>query len=653
MKATPTAKKKAPTAAAKKKTDSKAVKENLGAIQTLAEFMATAGELSPEQRDQIIDQALILLEDFYVHLPLKRAMHAIEPVQRLKLLKQRQQNLSERAFHDEMISIYTHLRDLHTNYILPEPYRSRTAFVPFRLEAFFENGKRRYLVTQVSATVNDPNFKVGVVITHWNNIPIDRAVELNAEREAGSNLEARHARGVSAMTTRWMGMSLPPDEEKVSIRYLDGNKSREIEFEWQVVMPDTPATGIDLLGAQGNIAWHLGVDVKTEIERRILKLLFAPEAMACERRMANRSMNLLSAAAGNQPDEDDLAVVSTMPDVFSSFRTVETSQGEFGYIRIRTFNVSDDQTFIDEFIRLVRLLPQNGLIIDVRGNGGGLLPAGERLLQLLTPKRIEPARLHFINSPWTLKLCETNESLSHWKDSISQSVQTAAQFSQGFPILDPEDYNDIGQKYQGSVVLITDAMCYSTTDIFAAGFQDHEIGQILGTDNNTGAGGANVWTHDLLQQLLTDSPLQALPNGVSFRVAIRRTTRVGARAGVPVEDLGVTPDFTHPITKNDLLNGNMDLIEEAARIIKQKMDPAASLEAQLVVSNNQLSITATTKNVARVDVYLGTRPLSSLDVTDGETSFTLPKPAGNGNAIELRGYRNDQLVAATRLNISS
>jgi hypothetical protein len=83
------------------------------------------------------------------------------------------------------------------------------------------------------------------------------------------------------------------------------------------------------------------------------------------------------------------------------------------------------------------------------------------------------------------------------------------------------------------------------------------------------------------------------------------------------------------------------------------MDPAASLQAQLVVSNNQLSITATTKNVARVDVYLGTRPLSSLDVTDGETSFTLPKPAGNGNAIELRGYRNDQLVAATRLNISS
>ena len=60
----------------------KAVLENLGAVQTLAEFMATAGKLKLEERDQIIDQAIVLLEDFYVHLPLKRAMYAIEPVSR-------------------------------------------------------------------------------------------------------------------------------------------------------------------------------------------------------------------------------------------------------------------------------------------------------------------------------------------------------------------------------------------------------------------------------------------------------------------------------------------------------------------------------------------------------------------------------------------
>jgi hypothetical protein len=33
--------------------------------------------------------------------------------------------------------------------------------------------------------------KPGVVVTHWNGIPMETAVQINAEREAGSNLDAR------------------------------------------------------------------------------------------------------------------------------------------------------------------------------------------------------------------------------------------------------------------------------------------------------------------------------------------------------------------------------------------------------------------------------------------------------------------------------
>ena len=643
------AKNKPKTKTAAKQEASKAVIKNLGATQTLPEFLKTAGTLTLSQRERIIDQALVLLDEFYVHLPLKRAMHAIEPLQRLKLLKARQSKLSERAFHDEMISTFVHLRDLHTNYILPEPFRSRTAFVPFRLEVYIEKGQRNYIVTQVSPTVKDNKFKVGVRVTHWNNIPIDRAVELNAEREAGSNLDARRARGLSAMTTRWMGMSLPPDEEKVTIRYLDGNKSRDIEFDWMVFLPDTPASGIDLLSNTGKVARLLGVDAKTEVERRVMKLLFAPEAVKCERRMAKLSSDPTTATTIN----GDLAETSTMPDVFSSFKTVNTSHGKFGYIRIRTFNVNDDHAFVDEFIRIAKLVPQNGLILDVRGNGGGVILAGERLLQLLTPKRIDPARLHFINTTGTLQLCEANpDSLGEWISSITESIETGSQFSQGFPINSADDYNSIGQKYQGPVVLITDALCYSTTDIFAAGFQDHEIGKILGTDGNTGAGGANVIGHDVLRNLLPgdDSPIQDLPNGVSFRVAIRRTTRVGARATVPVEDLGIKPDAIHPITMNDLINGNADLIEEAASILAD-MGPASSLTADArSAADGSVRITAKTQNVTRIDLFLNNRPHQSLDVNSGTTTFNLPKPADDVTEFILHGFRDDQLVVAQRLS---
>jgi Peptidase family S41 len=64
----------------------------------------------------------------------------------------------------------------------------------------------------------------------------------------------------------------------------------------------------------------------------------------------------------------------------------------------------------------------------------------------------------------------------------------------------------LGQRYYGPVVLITNARCYSATDTFTAGFADHRIGTILGVGPNTGAGGANVWTHGLLKALLDFRP---------------------------------------------------------------------------------------------------------------------------------------------------
>jgi hypothetical protein len=379
------------------------VKKNLGAVQSLPALLATAGELSPEDRLRLIDQALVMIEQVYVHLPLKRAMHAVDPVQRLRLLRLRLASLSDRVFHDELISIYTHLRDLHTNYILPDPYRSRVAFLPFRIEEYFDAGERKYLVTEVSPLVTDPNFKPGAVPTHWNGVPIDRAVEVNAEREAGSNLAARHAQGLASLTNRWLGMSLPPDEDWVVLRYKDGSTVRESRFDWQALQPGTPASGIDPLGARGGAAAGLGLDAKTEMQRRVRKQLFSAAAMRAERQMAAAAvaagvsgglglapgLGIASAAAFARAAEHagaDLSAESLLPDVFPRFLAVTGPAGkQYGYIRLATFMVNDVGQFVQEFIRIASLLPPGGLILDVRGNGGGVIAAGEMLLQLLTP----------------------------------------------------------------------------------------------------------------------------------------------------------------------------------------------------------------------------------------------------------------------------
>jgi hypothetical protein len=43
----------------------------------LAEFLAGAGTLTLDERKLLVDQALLLLEQNYVHLSLKAAMHAV------------------------------------------------------------------------------------------------------------------------------------------------------------------------------------------------------------------------------------------------------------------------------------------------------------------------------------------------------------------------------------------------------------------------------------------------------------------------------------------------------------------------------------------------------------------------------------------------
>jgi hypothetical protein len=122
------------------------------------------------------------------------------------------------------------------------------------------------------------------------------------------------------------------------------------------------------------------------------------------------------------------------------------------------------------------------------------------------------------------------------------------------------------------VVLIIDALTYSAADIFAAGFQDNQLGHILGISATTGAGGANVWTADQIAQRLNDFDHQRIlpAAGGSFTVAIRRATRVGTRAGLPLEDIGVRAEPVHLLTHADLTGGNRQLLRAATKLL----DPA-------------------------------------------------------------------------------
>jgi C-terminal processing protease CtpA/Prc len=626
--------------------------------------------LEPSQRLIVIDQALFMLETLYAHLPLKKALHAIDPIQRLRLLRLRHESLDEREFQSEMIDIFVGLRDLHTNYILPTAYHRKFAFLPFRIEEFYDDGERKYLVSWVSPR-NTSSLEPGVEVTHWNGMPIDLAVARNASHEAGSNPEARRAQGLEALTLRWFGMSLPPDEDWVVLTYVDANgATQETRFEWAVVEPDElrQLRGTGSARASAEQRARIGVDVRTELLRRVRKALFDPSAVKAESEMAayRRGRDVAgrsrASAARRAPLKPARAELSVLPDVYPRFGAVTTPSGVFGYVRLATFSPEDPNInpgtlidmAVDEFVRILRTLPPSGLILDVRGNGGGYVNFGERILQTLSPQPITPEPFHFVASALTLQLAGAEPWLGAWEEPLKTALSTGAGFSQGFPLTDPAECNDIGQVYQGPVVLITDALCYSTTDIFAAGFQDHDLGTILGVHDNTGAGGANVWDHtDVLQQLnLAPNPFVELPGGASMRVAARRSTRVGAQSGVPLEDLGVVPHERYFMTRNDLLNRNADLIAHAAAILKGKDKQTLQIAAVGDAPFHQ--VTVTSSKIDRADVYVNGRPVASTDLalSSGSATIDLPTAAKADSRVEAFGYRKGRLVVSTRLTPS-
>jgi len=608
------------------------------------------GKLSKEDRLTIVDQALVLLERNYAHLPLKRAMHAVEPIQRLRLVRSRieateEEKLpSEMLFHQDVQRVFTSNRDFHTSYGLPVPFKHKTAYLPFLIEEYFEKVSGRinedepkFLVSKLAKGFdpNHPTFKPGVEVLYWNGVPIIRAIEINGEAQAGSNLDARFANGLDSLTIRPLHSSLPPDEEWVVLTYrsLDGRRL-DLKQNWLVFTQgrDGGSARETLFGRE------LGIDIKKDAVNKARKILFVPivpkPTKECE-------------PIGNGISRKILG--TRLSDLFRAWE-IETRRGRrFGYIRIFSFDADDVDQFVREFHRLVKALPPDGLIIDVRNNGGGEINAGERLLQFLTPHRIKPELFELINTPLNLEMSGRDPELSKWKQSLQEAVETGAAYSHGFPLTDEESCNNIGQIYFGPVVLITDALCYSTTDMFAAGFEDNGIGTILGVGGNTGAGGANVWSHKSLRLSMgnrPDSPYKPLPRGVGMSVAFRRSIRVGEETGGrPLEDLGVVPKSRHFITKDDLLNGNRDLIMEAARILASKR--SHGLEATVKYRDGLLTITPKTENISRLDVYINGRPRRSFDVRRPERPFRV-NVSRRGSVI-LKGFDGaGRLVAVLR-----
>ncbi len=672
-------------------------------LQTLAEFLGAARQypMSNTQRRLLVDEAIVLLENFYVHLSFKRAMHGVDPLRRLKRLKQ--SGLDELAddddlpFHREMVEIFDSTRDLHTNYLLPAPYGSCVAFLLFQVEEYWDGKEHRYIVTRRVTSLDnialnkvvDRTFKADLVgvaaaakaffdanpkldseceIILWNGVPIRDAINLMARRCPGGTAAARRAQAVSRLTTRPMIRATPPEELAVTLTYAEPNDGGEhtVTAPWLVFEPPRrpsegwpidarPARTLDVVSAgvptPSGIAWARGDDAENEMARRVRLALLVPGKMRVGKMRVRPG------------------TVSVPPKLAQSniFDHDCIKDKKYGYIRIRTFDVANPERMVEDFARLLQSLPRDGLVIDVRDNGGGIINIAERLLQMLTPETIQPAGFQFAATDQTRRLPGISGDYDPWKESLRRSGLTSDDFSGACPISSALACNRIGQLYDGPVVLIANPLSYSATDMFVAGFKDHGIGKIIMVDGRTGAGGASVTTNGELRGFFPNgqnsSPFPGFlewPLGAGFRVALLRSIRVRDGAGSELEDFGVKPDKEHKITRNDLLQKNADLKATAAAMLDKMFVERSTLEVSISdsVSGIGIDLSFRGRNIRTVEVRADREPA-------GMATFSIP---GAGQQIvmgslsvakpgirrvELTAFNGDDRVVGRRLLLKS
>ena len=533
----------------------------------LSDHVAREPKIGGYERRNLITASMTVLDQCYAHLRQKRTRYTIDPVNQLAKLHPRVGTMTQREFDEAILGVYASLRDLHTGLRRSGPRGEATAVLPVLVERYVERSRGRpiakFLVTKLADWADAGALVEGSLLTYWNGIPIDIAVARHSDRARGANPDAKLARAMDTLTVRHLGDGMPPDEHWVDLRFEtpDGEEG-ETRLYWRVLSLGVP---------EGRSAveevFDLAAAPRPPFDRR-LQLAFDPAGQSAQQ--AKRALY-----ASEKPSD----VPTMLPNVFRA--TPRTfGRATFGHIRVWSFMHENPLEFATEFSRLAQYFDGEGckgLIVDIRANPGGYVASAEALLQTLAPGPVLPARFAFAPTKLTLQLCSNDPQLADWRPSIEAAMDTGEPYSQSRAITDP-NAPPVPRATDLPAVLIIDALAYSSADIFAAGWVDNRVGTLVGTASTTGAGGANVWTYEQITARL-DPEDPAFPpgllGGTSLRVAVRRAVRSGDADGLPIEDIGVTisDDQVHPLTRRDLLEGNHDLLQFAARKLMKGPDP--------------------------------------------------------------------------------
>ena len=161
----------------------------------------------------------------------------------------------------------------------------------------------------------------------------------------------------------------------------------------------------------------------------------------------------------------------------------------------------------------------------------------------------------------------------------------------------------------------------------------------------TGAGGANVWSPQQVQDALLGTAFEQrqLPAGIGYTLSVRRATRAGAVDGAAIEDVGVRADRQYSMTKRDLTGSNEDLLAFAGRLVLQRRYSRLTATAPVAAGE---PLTVRTRGIDQLDVIVDGRHQPSRTAPVGSVRVELPS---DWTEVEIQGRAGGELLQRRRL----
>ncbi|AOT08342.1 S41 family peptidase [Pseudoalteromonas luteoviolacea] len=588
-------------------------------------------EYTQQEKQLVVEQARIFLEDLYVHQYAKDIYYGISPTGHVNAVSEIHKvineldTLSTEQLHARLTKIFKAQRDLHLVYVHPQPVRSYASYLPFEFDKTLDvlghsEVRVSNLLESLLPYATDNRLpEVGDKVISYNGKPIHQVVEENLNVGFGANKDAGFVRAIRAITRKGHAVSLVPEDNDVTIEFLSHatGETYTTTVPWITRLPATVTNN----ASNTNVA-HL-LEESTNIEAA--------------------QHQLIKSELDSDSGSPFITNPSADPQVTWAIQEVDGQQ--VGYIKLNRFSVVGE---VDVSLNILSELLTNelaqidALVFDVRNNPGGLITYADRLVQLFSAKPAAPTELKFINTQLNYDILHKTIFSTfgpHWQKVLADVNGTNARYTDTASYITVAQNNEFGQSYYKPVGVWSDARTYSSGDVFTCSVQDNGVAKVYGEHKRTGAGGANVMRHSVFSRYIGAPYFETLPHGQEMTVSWRQMVRHGHNKNAIIEDFGCVADQHVPQTLESIKDGGLGNFETIARDLlseapnKSTVRFLQSRETDVSASSRTLGIEVT--NTELVEIYLDDVKVDVINIgaygdSTKTVEYTIPASAIEG-----------------------